>query len=136
MLTAQSIMTEELVTIHPEASVEAAIDVLLKERISGLPVVNSEGQLVGIVTEFALLAVAYDQHIRHDTVAQHMTTDVFTIESDAPINKVADLCIMHRVRRIPVLEEGRLIGKLAAITHLLGGVEKLWQAIGNVHHPL
>ncbi len=113
MLTATAIMTEDVVTIGPESSIQDAIELLLLQRISGMPVTDPEGQLIGIVTEFALLAIAYDERIRNDTVAQHMTTDLFTVDADDPINKVADLCITHRVRRVPVVRAGRLVGLIS-----------------------
>jgi CBS domain-containing protein len=113
MITARDIMTAELVTIRPDCTIKAAIELLLAERISGLPVVNERNRLVGIVTEFALLAVAYDAHILNDAVAQHMTTDLLTVDASDPIRKVADLCVTHRVRRVPVMERGELVGLIA-----------------------
>lgn len=113
MLTARSIMTENLVTIRPEASIQEAIETLIKQGISGLPVVDAGGKLIGIVTEFALLAIAYDHKVREDTIAQHMTTDLFTVGPNDPINKVADLCLIHRVRRVPVAENGQLLGLIS-----------------------
>lgn len=113
MLTARSIMTENLVTIRPEASIQEAIETLIKQGISGLPVVDADGKLIGIVTEFALLAIAYDHKVREDTIAQHMTTDLFTVGPNDPINKVADLCLIHRVRRVPVAENGQLLGLIS-----------------------
>jgi len=106
-------MTDDVVTIKPESSIQDAIELLLLQRISGLPVTDPEGQLIGIVTEFALLAIAYDDRVRQDTIAQHMTTDVFTVDPTEPVNKVADLCLVHRVRRVPVVENGRLIGLIS-----------------------
>ncbi len=113
MITAREIMTENVVTIKPESSLEEAIELLLLQQISGLPVTDNEGHLVGIVTEFALLAIVYDQKIRQESVSKHMTTEVLTIEADDPISKITDLCIVHRVRRVPVMENGRLIGLIA-----------------------
>ena len=98
MLTARAIMNDDVVSIQPESTVQEAIEMLLKEHISGLPVTDDDGQLIGIVTEFALLAIAYDERVRHDAVRQHMTTEVFTVDPDAPVNKIADVCIMHRVQ--------------------------------------
>ena len=113
MLTARDIMTTELVTIRPDWTVQDAIELLLAERISGLPVVERDGRLVGIVSEFALLAIAYDSSVMKEFVAQHMTTDVLSVDLDDPIRKVADLCIAHRVRRVPVMEHGRMVGIIA-----------------------
>jgi CBS domain-containing protein len=113
MLTAGAIMTPNLVTVRPEASIEEAIDLLLRDQISGLPVVDDDDRLVGVITEFALLAVAYDRRVKNHTVSQHMTRELITVEADDPISRVADLCIVHRVRRVPVMENGRLVGVIA-----------------------
>jgi predicted transcriptional regulator len=113
MLTARDIMTEDVVTISPEASIHDAIEILLLQEFSGLPVTDKAGQLVGILTEFALLATAYDPQIKNQPVAMHMTTELITASSEDTISEVADLCIVHRIRRVPVLEEGRLVGLIA-----------------------
>lgn len=113
MLTARDIMTEGVITVRPNCTIQEAIETLLAERISGLPVVDERNRLVGVVTEFALLGVAYDDHILTETVDKHMTVDVLTVEASDPIRKVADLCLVHRVRRVPVMEHGRLIGLIS-----------------------
>ena len=113
MLTAGAIMTARPVTIRQDASIEEAIELLLTQQISGLPVTDDDGRLVGVITEFALLAMAYDKRIKNHTVSQHMTRDVVTVEIDEPINRVADLCIVHRVRRLPVMKNGRMVGVIA-----------------------
>src|ERR1044071_8042766 len=94
MLTAGAIMTSDLVTVRPDASVQEAIDILLSQQISGLPVTEDDGRLVGVITEFALLAVAYDKRVKNHTVGQHMTRDIITVDIDDPISRVADLCIV------------------------------------------
>jgi CBS domain-containing protein len=113
MLTAGAIMTPELVTVRPDVSIEDAIAVLLKEQISGLVVTDDDNRLVGVITEFALLAVAYDRRVKNHTVAQHMTRELITVDVNDPISRVADLCIVHRVRRVPVMQDGRLAGVIA-----------------------
>jgi CBS domain-containing protein len=113
MLTAGAIMTSDMVTVQPDVSIEAAIELLLREQISGLPVIDEDGRLVGVITEFALLAVAYDRRVKNHTVSQHMTRELITVEADDPISRVADLCIVHRVRRVPVMRNGRLVGIIA-----------------------
>jgi CBS domain-containing protein len=109
----KDIMTREIVTISPEASIRDATDLLLHRHVSGLPVVDRTGKLVGILTEFALLAIAYDSSVTEDLVAQHMTSDLLTVNVNDPINKVADIFIVHRVRRLPVTDGGRLVGLVA-----------------------
>lgn len=113
MLTAGAIMTPEMVTVRPDASIEEAIELLVRHQISGLPVVDGDGQLVGVISEYALLAVAYDRRVKNHTVSQHMSRDLITVDIDDPIGRVADLCIVHRVRRVPVMQYGRLVGLIA-----------------------
>ncbi|MDZ4655993.1 MAG: CBS domain-containing protein [Bythopirellula sp.] len=120
MLTANDIMTDNVVTIGPNATVQEAIEIVLQQKISGLPVVDANDRLIGIVTEFALLAIAYDEEVRQEKVLKHMTTELITVSPQDPIRKVADLCIMHRVRRVPVIENGRLIGLIARCDVLKG----------------
>ena len=113
MLTARDIMTSRVVTIGPDAFLQEAIEVIVSMEVSGLPVVDSRGQLVGIISEFALLTTAYDAKTACETVAQHMTADVLTVNAGDSIRQVADQFIVHRVRRVPVLEKGRVVGLIS-----------------------
>jgi len=110
MLTARDIMSDRVVTIGPDAFLQEAIEVIIAMQVSGLPVVDANGQLIGIITEFALLTTAYDATTACETVGQHMTADVLTVNADDLIRKVADQFIVHRVRRVPVLDKGRIVG--------------------------
>ena len=98
---------------HECNSIQEAIELLLSRGISGLPVATEGGHLVGVITEFALLAIAYDHEVQNQTVEQHMTKEVITVDASEPVNRVADLCIVHRVRRVPVMEGGRLVGLIS-----------------------
>ena len=113
MLTAKHIMTSDITTIRPDTTVQEAIDLLLEKEISGTPVVNDDGELVGIVTEFALLAFAYESEVCNDAVGQHMTKQVITVDQDDPVSKVADLCIVNRIRQLPVMSNGKLVGLIS-----------------------
>lgn len=113
MLTAGAIMTPTLVTVRPDASIEEAIDLMLREQISGLLVLGDDDRLIGVITEFALLAIAYDRRVKNHTVRQHMTRELITVDANDPVSRVADLCIVHRVRRVPVIKDGRVVGVIA-----------------------
>lgn len=113
MITAEQIMTPDVVTIPPTATIGDAIELLVSRRISGLPVTDETGKLVGIVTEFALLAMAYDKQVQCDPVSRHMTRQVITVDAKDSVSRATDLFILHRVRRLPVVREGRLIGLLS-----------------------
>ncbi|WP_428304086.1 CBS domain-containing protein [Lacipirellula sp.] len=113
MLTARDIMTDRVVTIGPDAFLQEAIELIMLREVSGLPVVDESHRLVGIITEFALLTTAYDPKTACDKVGQHMTAEVLSVNADDPIRKVADQFIVHRVRRVPVLDRGRLVGLIS-----------------------
>jgi len=113
MLTAGEIMTDVLTTVRPQDSIEDAIQLLLDHEISGMPVADDRGYLVGVITEFALLGVVYDNQIKNQTVEQHMTRELITVDISDPVSRIADLCIVHRVRRVPVMKSGKLVGVIA-----------------------
>ena len=85
MTTAKDIMTCDVVTISPDATVGEAVDLLLDKRISGLPVTEEDGRLVGIISEFGLLAITYDPGTADDPISDHMTTRVLSIPHQRPV---------------------------------------------------
>lgn len=113
MPTAEDIMTRDIVAIRPETTLQQATDMILKNRISGMPVTDSDGRLLGVITEFALLAIAYDPEVRTAPVSEYMTRNVISVAEDEPIAKIADLCILHRIRRVPVVSQERLVGLIS-----------------------
>lgn len=113
MLTAEQIMTTGVVTISEDSTIQDAINLLVERRISGLPVVDRNGMLAGIITEYALLAMAYDKDVQREPISKHMTREVITVDAHATVNQIADLFVLHRVRRLPVVSDGRLVGLLA-----------------------
>ena len=113
MLTATAFMSDDFMTIHPDASIKEAIELLLTHDVSGLAVTDDDGHLVGIITEFALLAMAYDHDMHRQTVERHMTRDVICADANATLNRVADQFILHRVRQLPVMRNERLVGMIS-----------------------
>lgn len=110
MYTAEEVMQRHVVSLLPTASVEQAIRLLRNLDISGAPVVDENGILVGIITEFALLEIIYDPTIRTTAVQDLMTRDVLTVTEDTLLSDIAGIFIRHRVRRVPVVRDGRLVG--------------------------
>src|SRR3990172_2635609 len=110
MLTAKDVMTVNVVTVPSTASMNAAIDLALRHRVSGLPVLDAQGRLEGMITEFGMLAVVYDATARGETVAEHMTRTVLTVTEDTPLAILVDKMILHRIKLLPVTGDGRLVG--------------------------
>jgi len=105
------VMTKNVITVTPETTVEAAIHCLLKHQISGAPVVDAKGKLVGIISEYQLLSLIHREDVTRQTpVGELMTTDVVTIDLSTPLVDVAQAFVSLRIRRLPVVEKGRLVG--------------------------
>ena len=80
-------------------------------RISGLPVVDSEKTLVGMVTEFDLVrALRADTDLGKTSVDELMTRDVISVEADTPIEEVMEILERERILRLPVVSDGNLVG--------------------------
>lgn len=117
--TAREIMATSLVTLRPDMTAVAAAELLLKHRISGAPVVDEQGHLLGLLSEFDLLrAVAssdyeMDAHDSIETVDQLMSRDCQTVSPDIDLFGLAHEFVSLRVRRFPVVENDRLVGQVS-----------------------
>ncbi len=107
---ARDIMTAPFVSVHPNASVDEVLAQLLRHHISGLPVVDDEGNLRGVVTEFDLLKLLYEPKSDIDGLAQFISEDVITVDDDDSLPDVADIFLTQPVRRLPVLRDGKILG--------------------------
>src|SRR5690606_26413005 len=105
---------------HADATIGEAIELLLQKRVSGLPVIDSNGGLVGMITEYALLAMVFDRNVTHERVSSFMTKQLVEVEHDTPITEIASQLILHRVRRLPVVKNRRLVGLVSRVDVLRG----------------
>ena len=109
-------MTTRLVTLSPEMDVLKAVELLLKNRISGAPVVDPFGNYLGVFSEKCsmqvLLDAAYEQ-LPSNEVRMFMNTDAMTIEPDTHLLSMAQVFLLTSYRRLPVLEDGVLIGQVS-----------------------
>jgi CBS domain-containing protein len=102
--TAGEIMTREVLTIRSTATVKELAQRLNYHRISGMPVVDEQGIVLGVVSEADLISK------RGATVADIMTTPVLSVAEDTPALEVAALLTEERIKRVPVLRDGKLVG--------------------------
>lgn len=141
MLQARDIMTSEVITTTPETSVTEVAALLDKHLISGVPVVDREDWVVGVITQSDLVARARDlelpptislfdlrlvletpghfkkrlEKMLGTTVAEVMTSEPFTVYPETPVNQIAELMEKKKVHTIPVLEGGKLVGVIGKI---------------------
>jgi CBS domain-containing protein len=124
-------MTTEILTVGPEASLKEAARRMLEGEISGLPVINDDGDLVGIITEADFMATEADRRVtrragllrlfvRDAEIPSHerlvgdvMTADVKVIGPESDHAEAARLMEKEGIKRIPVVADGRLIGLIA-----------------------
>ena len=113
MLKAKDFMTTDVVTVNLDDTIDDAVSLLLKHGISGLPVLDRAGLLVGIVSEFDLLELICDCRADRDKVCHYMSTDVCTVGEEDDWVAVADVFRNNHVRRLPVARDGKLLGIIA-----------------------
>ena len=151
MLSAMNIMTENPVTVLPEAEISLAAKLLLAKHINGLPVVDDTGSLVGIICQSDLIAQQKKiplpsfftfldgfiftksmkqiekeaQKIAATTVSQAMTKNPITVKPDTGIDTIAELMVDKNFHTLPVVDHGRLVGivgKEDVLKTLMAGV--------------
>jgi CBS domain-containing protein len=132
-MKASEIMTKRVISIEPEATIVQAIKLMLKNHLSGLPVIDGSGNLVGIITEGDFLhrreigtelkrnawldAIFGPEQSAQDYVRAHgirvaelMTRPPITVDADTSLDKVVHLMERHHIKRLPVLRKGKLVG--------------------------
>ncbi|ALJ35172.1 CBS domain-containing protein [Azospirillum brasilense] len=146
-MKAADIMTRQVVTIGPDATVTEAAKRMLENRISGLPVCDSNGRLLGVISEgdllrrtetgtvrraswwLAMFAGAPNQaadytksHGRH--VRDAMTESLISVTEETPLDEVVRLMEGNRIKRVPVLNNGTLVGIVsrANLLHVLASI--------------
>lgn len=114
--TARDFMVKKLVTLQPEMDVLEAVQRLLKNKISGAPVVGPKGELIGIFTEKCamqvLLDAAYEQ-LPTNKIRLFMDDKPQSIAPGTQLLSIAQVFLLTTHRQLPVVEEGRLIGQVS-----------------------
>jgi CBS domain-containing protein len=146
-MKAREIMTLEVVSVSPDASIVEAVRLMLQNRISGLPVVDRQGMLVGVVTEGDFLRRAETGtqrkrarwieffvgagqsaeeyvHTHGRKVADVMTSTPIAITEDTRLDDIVSLMEQGSVKRLPVVRQGRVVGIVsrANLLHALASV--------------
>jgi CBS domain-containing protein len=150
---AKDIMTINVISVSEESPVHEIVSLLLKYRISAVPVIDTARKVVGIVSEGDLLrpeaanrsgtrrpwwleAVSASQPVDYEkahgrTAGAVMTRNVISVDENTPLNEIAELLERHHIKRVPVLSDGSLVG-IVSRANLLQG---LANTIVDHHEP-
>jgi len=128
-IRARDVLNRSVVTVRPDTSLSEVSDLMIRHRISGLPVVDGDGRVAGLVSEHDFVTHAREEdgrtvieirpagepagdgHAFAHTAADIMTTEVITLEERTPLPEIATRFSRWPVNRLPVTDgEGRLVG--------------------------
>lgn len=120
-------MLKNPVKVKADADLFDAIEAIIEYKISGVCVVDDENHLLGMLSEMdcmkAILSAMYNEETSVGPVREFMTTDLYSVDPHADIVDVAQEMLKRHYRRIPVVQDGKLVGQISC-RQLLGAVEK------------
>lgn len=140
-LTAADIMSTKVITVGPDTGIRELAEILTLNKISGAPVVNEDGQIVGVVSQSDLVARNKKLHIptaitlfdwviylegterlqaeiskiAGTAVADIMARKVITVQPETPLEEVATIMTEKNVHTLPVVKDGRLVGVIGRL---------------------
>jgi len=103
----RDIMTRKVYTISAEASVQEVAQLLSQKRISGVPVVDRSGKIIGVVTQADIIGKVRREDMR---VADIMSPEIITVNEEARVGDIALLFSKHNIKRVPVMCNDKLVG--------------------------
>ena len=112
MIKAKDIMTEDVISVKKDTPIYEAIDILAENQIAGLPVVEDDMTLIGILSEKDVLSLLffYGQDEEKRTVNDFMTQPAVHFDEDENLLHVCDCLTNHDFRRVPITSKGKLVG--------------------------
>ena len=152
-MRALDVMVRDVVTVHPDMDVAEAVKLLIEHDVSALPVLNNEGNLVGVLSEADLThraeigtekhrpwwleAVTGGSTLAEEFAKSHgkkvgevMTDGVISVTEETPLSEIAALFERKRIKRVPVVKDGRLVGVVSQ-SNLIQALASL---IGRTDH--
>ena len=124
MLRAKDIMTEDIISVRKDTPVYEAVELMAKHGISGMPVVEDDMTLVGILTENDVLRLFYaDEAEKNKTVEDFMTRPAVHYNENDSLRTICDFMMINYFRRVPVTSKGgKVVGIISrpdVIEHIL-----------------
>ncbi len=111
--TAADFMSTVLVTTTPDARITDAIALILRANVSMLPVVDETGTLLGIITEYDMMNLAFSGEAERTIVGEVMSRNVVTVSPEDGLETIVNTCLTRRMHRLPVAKDGALVGVIS-----------------------
>jgi CBS domain-containing protein len=106
-MIAREIMTRNVYAISPEASVQEVAQLLSRKSISGVPVIDKDGKIIGIVTEADIIGKVNRVGM---CVADIMSPEIIFVTEETRVGEIAMLLVERNIKRVPVMRDGTLVG--------------------------
>lgn len=107
---ASDMMTTDVVSASPAMTITEVMKLILEHSISGLPVLDESGSLVGIISEIDLVNSMLSGNASDTLVGEVMSTAVTSFSSDANCAEIASCFTSNSIRRVPIVDSGKLVG--------------------------
>ena len=103
-MIAKDIMTRDVITVNPTMTVKSLAMTLIKNQISGAPVADKVGKIVGVVSESDIVAK------KGKDVKSIMSKKIISVGEQTPVEEIARMMTTHHIKRLPVMNDGKVVG--------------------------
>jgi CBS domain-containing protein len=103
-MIAKDIMTRDVITVNPTMTVKSLAMMLIKNQISGAPVADKVGKIVGVVSESDIVAK------KGKDVKSIMSKKIISVREETPVEEIARMMTTHHIKRLPVMNDGKVVG--------------------------
>ncbi len=114
MFEAEHIMNKDVITVAIDTPIYEAMNLLVQHKISGLPVIDAQQRLRGIITEKDIIRFLLDENVdERQSVADYMNKDVKSFSPKESVVSIAEFFVNNPFRRVPIVENGKMLGIVA-----------------------
>jgi len=140
MLTVEEVMTKNVISVKKDTPIREAMEIMLEKKISGLPVVEDDTTLVGILSEKDVVSLAYNIVYETDSlekkkVRNFMTERTVSFDKDDSLFDVCDFFAKNLFRRVPITSNGKLVGIISVPDIIKYTLKLTRERVDTTGHP-